>query len=368
MISEIYIENYRGIKNLELNQLGKINIIAGANNTGKTSVLEVIQSLKAPNDLRTWRLIGRREEMSPRIVTTVYDTMKSLFPIDINAAGDRIKYSGINNGEEFDIEITGHISDTIVTEKQLDDAGGFSHTSRLDNNEQETNNEYETSVMELQYTINGKRSGKDIIYGMQKGMRMSRERNNKTIVENIVYISPIQHAQNVLFLNSLLTDPELYEQFVEIMRQFDPYFISINSVEEENSFGRKYVVLSKNHKEGLLLNAYGDGMKKAMLLLSAVLRAKDGILLLDEFETAIHISAMKNVFSWIIETAIKLNVQIFMTSHSIEAIESILKCSSILQNDIRMITLVKVEDVVRVRNVSGGIAIQLLDEYGLELR
>lgn len=368
MISEIYIENYRGIKNLELNELGKINIITGANNTGKTSVLEVIHSLKAPNDLRTWRMIGRREEMTPRMVTTVYDTMKSLFPIDINDIGDRIKYSGKNDGEEFDIEISGHITDTIVTEKQLDVASGLLYASKSDINEQEANNEFETTVMEIQYKVNGKKSGKDIIYGLQRGLRMPPERNKKTIVENIVYISPIQHAQNSLYLNSLLTDPELYEQFVEIMRQFDPYFISVNSVEEEKSFGRKYVVLSKNHKEGLLLNAYGDGMKKAMLLLSAVLRAKDGILLLDEFETAIHISAMKNVFGWIIETANILNVQIFMTSHSIEAIESILKCSPILQNDMRMITLVKVDNTLKARNVNGEKAIQLLDEYGLELR
>lgn len=366
MISEIYIENYRGIKNLKLNELGKINIIAGANNTGKTSVLEVIQSLKAPNDLRNWRLIGRREENSPRIITTVYDTMKSLFPIDIDTVGDSIKYTGKNNGEEFEIEISGQISDTFVTEKQLDAAGGFFYSSK--DNDRELNNEYETTAMEIQYKVNGKKCGKDIIYGMQRGLRITREKNQKTIVENIVYVSPTQHAQNVLFLNSLLTDPDLYEQFVGIMRQFDPEFISINSIEEEKSFGRKYVVLSKNHKEGLLLNAYGDGMKKAMLLLSSVIKAKDGILLLDEFETAIHISAMKNVFSWIIETAVKLNVQIFMTSHSIEAIEAVLKCCPVLQTDIRMITLVKVDDEIKVRNVNGEKAIQLLDEYGLELR
>ena len=34
-------------------------------------------------------------------------------------------------------------------------------------------------------------------------------------------------------------------------------------------------------------------MKKAILLMSAVIAAKDGILLLDEFETAIHTSARR---------------------------------------------------------------------------
>jgi AAA15 family ATPase/GTPase len=166
----------------------------------------------------------------------------------------------------------------------------------------------------------------------------------------------------------LVTNPDLYEQFIEIMQEFDPDFISINAVDDEKTVGTKYVVLSKNHKEGLILNAYGDGMKKAMLLISAVIKAKDGILLLDEFETGIHISAMGKVFRLLLETAYKLNVQIFMTSHSLEAIESVLKCCPNMQDYIRMITLVRIDDEVKVRNVNAEKAIQLLDEYGLELR
>lgn len=39
-----------------------------------------------------------------------------------------------------------------------------------------------------------------------------------------------------------------------------------------------------------------------------------------------------------------------------------------MQNDIRMITLVDPGDGVKVRNVDASKAIQLMDEYGLELR
>ena len=57
-----------------------------------------------------------------------------------------------------------------------------------------------------------------------------------------------------------------------------------------------------------------------------------------------------------------------MTSHSLEAINSVLKCSPKMQKDIRMITLVNTEKGVKVRNVDAIKAIQLMDEYGLELR
>ena len=61
-------------------------------------------------------------------------------------------------------------------------------------------------------------------------------------------------------------------------------------------------------------------------------------------------------------------MQIFTTSHSLEAIDSVLKCCPEMQNDIRMITLVDTDEGVKVRNVDAAKAIQLMDDYGLELR
>ncbi len=364
MISELTIEKFRGIDNLKLDTLGKVNIIAGENNTGKTSILEVIESLQGPNNLRAWRVLGKREgNNGPRMYTTFYDTMKSLFPINNEMNKTYISYSGKNEGIPFSVQLLGQFSETILSDEQLNANGGY---VLHENKSEYEHNEYESSVLDIQYIINGENCGEDKIYSIQRGAQY--QDNIVNIINNVVYISPTQHANNTLYLNALMTNPELYEQFVDIMREFDPDFISINSVEEERTYARKYVVLSKKFKEGLILNAYGDGMKKAMLLLSAVLKAKNGILLLDEFETAIHISVMGNVFKWIIENAAKLNVQIFMTSHSLEAINSVLKCSPEMQKDIRMITLVNTENGVKVRNVDAIKAIQLMDEYGLELR
>lgn len=364
MINELVINGYRGIKDLKLNNLGKINIIAGENNTGKTSVLEVIESLERPNIVRAWRFIGRREGNNMRVSTTLYDTMKSLFPIN-DGDENEISYNGIVDGSEFSVRLRGKFSETIVSEKELRHINGY-RGMHLDSDDYDEV-EYETSIVDIDYYVNDKECGSNRIYSLQRGLPVE---NNEPvpIVKNIVYVSPTQHANNTVYLDSLMTNAELYQEFVDIMQQFDPDFISINSVEEKNSFSRKYIVLSKKYKEGLLLNAYGDGMKKAMLLLSAVIRAKGGILLLDEFETAIHISVMRSVFKWILETAVKLDVQIFMTSHSIEAISEVLKCCPEMQEDMRMITLVKTDSGVKARNVDAIKAIQLMDEYGLELR
>ena len=42
MFSNIYIKNYRGLRNAELNKLSQINLLFGKNNCGKSSILESI--------------------------------------------------------------------------------------------------------------------------------------------------------------------------------------------------------------------------------------------------------------------------------------------------------------------------------------
>ena len=126
--------------------------------------------------------------------------------------------------------------------------------------------------------------------------------------------------------------------------------------------------MAKSYQEAVPLNVYGDGMKKAVLLMSAVLKAQDGILLLDEFETAIHTSAMSRTFRWILETCLKLNVQVFLTSHSKEAIDKVLKCSEKVRSRTAVYTLYRKKDKITVRRLSGNKALEVQDEMGLELR
>ena len=72
-ISELDIETYRGIKNLKMENLAPINIITGDNNSGKTSVLELLQSVKNPGSFRVWRELSRKDSIDLRRGLTYYD-------------------------------------------------------------------------------------------------------------------------------------------------------------------------------------------------------------------------------------------------------------------------------------------------------
>ena len=50
-IKDINIYNFRGLNNLSIENLSTVNIFVGANNSGKTSVLEAIHLLAAPDDI-----------------------------------------------------------------------------------------------------------------------------------------------------------------------------------------------------------------------------------------------------------------------------------------------------------------------------
>lgn len=43
-VRELFIHGYKGIHELKLEQLNSINILTGDNNSGKTSILELLRS------------------------------------------------------------------------------------------------------------------------------------------------------------------------------------------------------------------------------------------------------------------------------------------------------------------------------------
>jgi AAA15 family ATPase/GTPase len=42
ILEEVHIQNFRGISNLQLEELGQVNLLVGRNNSGKTTALEAI--------------------------------------------------------------------------------------------------------------------------------------------------------------------------------------------------------------------------------------------------------------------------------------------------------------------------------------
>lgn len=370
LIKKIDIKSFRGIRNLQLEELMPINILTGDNNCGKTSVLEILESYSEPYSFGTWYSLVRKDSYQPSFYgMSYYEGFYDLF--NINEEKKELGYSIETENEKTEVFLFAKEDKEEVTEETFNFVQGY----RLINEEDAEERLHLLAKLDMQITINGKNVSEDSVYEGQRRfikkqkIRQSEYAENMWGRKNIVYISPIRHAEGNLFLNEVLDNPDLYEEMLSVLKDYDEDIISINYDSNDNGNVRGiYKILSKSHKKALPLNVYGDGMKKAILLMSAVVKAQNGILLLDEFETAIHTSAMSRTFRWILDTCMKLNVQVFLTSHSQEAIDKVLKCSPDLVDKIAVYTLYKDKESNSIRRLTGRKAIEVQDNMGLELR
>lgn len=360
-IQQLDIEAYRGIQDLKLKNLNHINILTGDNNSGKTSVLEVLSGMRDPYSILAWTgMILNRVSMVRKKL--FYQELYNLFPVDTEEKMIGYQFED-DRGVVTEVTLKAVIDEIQIPEQEMLRINNLTRTGNL----KETDDMIDTKYMKLMTYVNGEKTGEEIMYDFQNHIPYVVE--DKNIFLRTVYVSPVDHTKGKLYLDHILSDSEMYEEMLSVLGAFDKNIIGINAITPDDHVSTaEYMILTKDHKKALPLNVFGDGMKKAILLLSAVVSAKDGILLLDEFETAIHTSAMDSIFSWILKSAQRLNVQVFLTSHSKEAIERVLKCSEELKPDIHVYTLYRKEDRHLVRTMTCEEAINAQECLGLELR
>lgn len=66
----------------------------------------------------------------------------------------------------------------------------------------------------------------------------------------------------------------------------------------------------------------GDGINHILSIILALVNCENGCLLIDEIDNGLHYTVQKQLWSVIFKLAIKLNVQIFATTHSSDCISS----------------------------------------------
>lgn len=368
-LNEFNIEHFRGINHLELKELNDINIITGDNNSGKTSVLENINFLSGVSNLRIL-IYNTRSAINSILPPGInglseYEKISFLFPADKDFM-DMINYSFIINHSKYNVTIKKEETIETLSRSEIDALQGLQKRTDTNPNDKFFNEELkDVRKMHLTFKINDQINETDF-YEFSRTY-YANEASLSFI--DTTYIYPFKHTENTLSLSKILNDPSMYEEMLDILKAFDKGILSLNmDTLSEHSHSKSFTILSKEHNRAIPLRYYGDGMKKAILLMSSVITSKNGILLLDEFETAIHTSAMDGIFKWILDTCLKLNVQVFLTSHSKEAIEKVLKCSPDLQSRINLYTLYKKDNQSLVRKLTCFEAIEANDSLGLELR
>jgi len=314
MFQNLEIHNFRLFEHLKMEKLGRINLLAGGNNAGKTSVLEALILLCGAGNprfiLNTPQLrfdeIGLNEN-----IREIY--LKSLFhQISYNKSISII-------GTEDSL---GSVQSTITFERKNLMILPFLDKTLADQKSPMTTSEDAwPSDLRLQYTLNQSEETQRINYLRIESDRIKIEdsprevpsiqgillsANNQNLRENATYLGHLRKHKKGDFL-------------IKILKIIEP---RLESLEENSLAGYPMIWGDIGLPELVPLPIMGEGMSRVARIFLTMLNIPEGILLVDEIENGIHYSALEKVWSAIADAATQFNVQVFATTHSFECMEA----------------------------------------------
>jgi len=283
-LSEIYIKNYKKLKNLRILKLNRINIFAGLNNSGKTSLLEAISFLINHNDIYHFLDMQRR---------------RGKF-IELNSLWlDNEFQEIININGKF-----GNVKSSILIEKLEDEDSNFNKEGYLS-----------SIYIKAQFSEISSESFSKLFLD-----RDEKFYTKIKIICNNAYSSPfsIQNKSDLEKHYARAVNKDILNDILHFIKTH------IDSAIKDIRFTKEYIeTFVVNHKNGTRdLSSFGEGLQRIFYIALQFASAQNGVILIDELENALHYTLLESFTRFMQELAIKLNVQVFLTTHSKETIEA----------------------------------------------
>ena len=379
MLPSLGIRNYRNLKSLDIEKLARVNLIAGKNNTGKTSLLETIAIYASEGSLRSLdELLKTRGEFYSEKQNSLKNnirTYSSLFPdreTDFSQSKliiGPLEYVqiGTDKPEELKNSVSASFAKMYSVESKLVDADTKEVITRRVWKFLEKNDEDSKPF----------RTGLAIRFDGEGPVHMLDELNRETL---FFYVNSQNHLQSHHFVKAAcsngnnaelwsriaLTEKEDY--VVHALRIIEPAVEKISFIEDTDKGGKEAVVRLNNSATRTHLQSMGDGMNRILTIILALVNAKDGYLLIDEFENGLHYKVQQDLWKMIFQLATELNVQVFATTHSedcVEAFENVLNNGN--QNEGLFIRLEKRGEVIK-SVLFDAKELQVATDHAIEIR
>jgi hypothetical protein len=116
------------------------------------------------------------------------------------------------------------------------------------------------------------------------------------------------------------------------------------------------------------LSTYGDALRRVVLIATTLDQVKNGVLLIDEVEAGYHVSALSKVFTWLAKAAETWNVQVIVTTHSLEAVDAMIEGAAKARSELVAYHLDQDEGQTLAKRFDDNLLTRLRKERGLDLR
>lgn len=375
MIRTLTIENFRCFEQFKLHDLGRVNLLVGSNNSGKTSVLEAVDLLMANGDATVLsRTLARRGEdieyierarpAERRVVTRQLD-VRRLFH------RHRLQRDSVFRLTADVISGNRSLTGDVQPASELDDSQS-ADLVELDYLPDLAFRLYWGDSPERAYRAGVLSQGGVSAYRFARSQR--RLDATRTTTQFVPTASLTANDVIDLFDDIVLTPKE--NTVIRALQIIEPHVERLATQRTESSSIRG---LLTNHRSGILLRlsenddrvpigSMGDGMWRLLGLSLSMVQAENAILLIDEIDTGLHYSVMEKMWKLVTETAKRLNIQVFATTHSRDCVESL---ATVCRESITENSEVTIQRIERGKTRSVAYTEQEIiraAEYGTEVR
>ena len=334
--SAIHVERYRGIDGLALEDLRRVNLIVGVNNAGKTSLLEAIYLLAHQNDetalldVHRWRDRSKEEpnpvwlvdQMQPEVcLSGFFDTVSA------NAA--RLEVRRFDEPDE-EIKDQRHFLTKLVFTSHYGDRAQSTNVALFSNRPPRASFQ-----------------GRHWLCRSALTSSFWANRLDRIVKANKAALATGSKAKVIEF----------------IRERVDKRLINIELVDEQ----RRFLVSHQDFDRAPDLSSFGDGMRRIFEIGLLFAGVRGGVLLIDEFENALHPELLTAFTRVVQELAVEHNVQVFLTTHSKEALDAFI-LNDCATDDIAGYALCRGESGVAVRRFDGEKLARLHKALDFDLR
>ena len=322
MLESIYINNFKLFKDFSIDRLGAINLIVGQNNTGKSCLLEAIRvygAQAAPEvlfDLITDRGQDWEFKVPPRSPHQTIPEMEN--PLRYLFHGYRFPDIGT---EPISIGPTASHRDCLKMHLQCyrrQEGFQMSLFSQPSDDDRQPDPDLDDTEMIIKISkgdrIKSVRLNRPPESHRRRRRYATSPNGNGDVPVQLVSTQPIDDETISILWDNINIHPHLRREVFRALQLID------EKIEEIVLVGRKQyitpILIYADSDERIPLKSMGDGTIRLFQMILAMVNARGGTVLIDEFENGLHYLLQPRIWDLIFRLAKQLSVQVFATTHS----------------------------------------------------
>ncbi len=377
MIETLSIQNFRGLQNVTLPKVGRINLITGKNNAGKSSLLEAIELLNSSLTSNAFaKILGEREEIALRAdrmgrnvnVNVSAEQLRHLCFGHPNLANPldwpEVKLRSNNDSVRIAVDLFTTRLVTIV-----DEEGDPVEVEQIQPYDPKTKKQLvlEDLPEDVEPRLVIERNGRQLArIRLDQALRPRPQLvPDKGPTLRILSLGLDTRTIVSLWDEISLTTKET--SLNEMLKLISPDLERINFLGDDESGNRVGKALLTNDIEPVSLRSLGDGTQRLLGVTLAMLSTQNGIVLIDEIETGIHHSILMRIWRSIFALSKEYNVQVFATTHSLECIKAFSQAAS-ADPELGMLFRLNTSDSREPITLFTEEELKLATEYDVEVR